>query len=98
MKSNRFTIAAASVVALAIFASPALAGSKNKQRYSGPPPCLDGYQFYPDKGECIRVGPITPNSRLAQKAPCKPGEVRRTDPDDKGTFKIQTCGFVPRGK
>ncbi len=51
-------------------------------------PCLDGYQWYPDKKQCVRkIADSTPT-----KATCKPGTTRQVK---RGRRMVtQTCGFV----
>jgi hypothetical protein len=55
--------------------------------------CQSGYQYYPDKNECIR---IRQNPDFAGKAKCTPGEVRRVpNPAKPGHMIEQTCGKAP---
>lgn len=91
---KKFALTALALAAMSLAVTGANAGGS---KYKGPNPCMPGYQFYPAEQECIKNGPLTKASQLAEKAKCKPGEVRRTpDPSEPGGFGIQTCGYVSR--
>lgn len=56
-------------------------------------PCLDGYQWYPDKRICARkLEPEAP----AEKVKCKVGSTRTREEvrDGRRVTITQTCGFV----
>ncbi len=57
-------------------------------------PCLDGYQWYPDKKICARKLPES--AAPAVKAKCKPGATRKQTRtvDGRRVTTVQTCGFA----
>ncbi|HUD03033.1 MAG TPA: hypothetical protein VMR46_03425 [Candidatus Paceibacterota bacterium] len=83
---NKLAIALLAASTLAS-APPAQAGMVNHSR---PQQCMPGYQFYPDKHECIEMHLDQP--KLVEKAGCKVGEFRQVpDPSKPGGFRIQEC-------
>ena len=90
MKSIVLALAAALVcgsAALAQQKSSPTTGTVVKEN-----PCLAGYQFYPDKGQCIE---LKGTGELVERAKCIPGEERWVDdPNRAGGKRRHTCGFV----
>lgn len=101
MRAILYTTLAAGIVA-AFVVAPALAQGKkvvnnenSKPPFSAPTqvgpenPCLDGHQWYPEKGICARkLASDTP----AEVAKCRVGTTRTIKRDGKSV--VQVCGFT----
>lgn len=79
--------------ALILSASAAQAGERKlPPQHDRSNPCIEGFQWYPEKRECIRKISREESEAKATPAKCKPGEVRKIKRD--GRTITQRCGFM----